>query len=77
VSRALGGSCVIPLGAFAEVQDARVRIRGFVAAPDGSRIARAQLQGARLDEPPELIGERLAQDLVADGAREILAALPG
>ena len=77
VSRALGGSCVIPLGAFAEVQERQVRMRGFVAAPDGSRIARAQRSGAGLDDPPEAFGERLAQDLIADGAREILAALPG
>jgi hydroxymethylbilane synthase len=77
VSRALGGSCVIPLGAFAEVQGARVNMRGFVAAPDGSRMARADLQGAGLDEAPEAFGERLAQALAADGAREILAALSG
>jgi hydroxymethylbilane synthase len=77
VSRALGGSCVIPLGAFAEVHGARVSMRGFVAAPDGSRMARADLQRAGLDDQPEAFGERLAQALAADGAREILAALPG
>ena len=41
VSRALGGSCVIPLGACAETDGVRLRMRGFVAAPDGSRMARA------------------------------------
>jgi hydroxymethylbilane synthase len=77
VSRALGGSCVIPLGAYAEVSGAQVHMRGFVAAPDGSRVARAALRGAGFDEAPEAFGERLAQALTADGAREILAALPG
>jgi hydroxymethylbilane synthase len=76
VSRALGGSCVIPLGAFAEMQGLQARMRGFVAAPDGTRIARAELRGGALDEPPEAFGERLAEALAADGAREILAALP-
>jgi len=48
-----------------------------VAAPDGSRVARAELRRTGLDGPPEAFGERLAQALTADGAREILAALPG
>jgi hydroxymethylbilane synthase len=77
VSRALAGSCVVPLGAFAEVRGAQVFMRGFVAAPDGSRIARAEQRRGDLDEQPEAFGERLAQDLTDRGAREILAALPG
>jgi hydroxymethylbilane synthase len=77
VSRALGGSCVIPLGAFAEVEGMQVRMRGFVAAPDGRRMARAELNGGALDDLPEAFGERLARHLTADGARDILAALPG
>jgi hydroxymethylbilane synthase len=77
VSRALGGSCVIPLGAFAEVQGGQARMRGFVAAPDGRRMARAELHGEAIEQAPEAVGERLAQQLTADGAREILAALPG
>jgi hydroxymethylbilane synthase len=77
VSRALAGSCVVPLGAFAEVRGAQVFMRGFVAAPDGSRIARAEQRRGDLDEQPEAFGARLAQDLADRGAREILAALPG
>jgi hydroxymethylbilane synthase len=77
VSRALGGSCVIPLGAFAEVQEGKARMRGFVATPDGHRMARAELLGEAIEQAPEAVGERLAHHLTADGAREILAALPG
>jgi hydroxymethylbilane synthase len=77
VSRALAGSCVVPLGAFAELRGGQVFMRGFVATPDGSRVARAEQQRGDLNEPPEAFGERLAQDLAARGAREILAALPG
>ncbi len=73
VSRALAGSCEVPLGAFAEVQDDRLWLRGFVASPDGSRFARAELRGAAAD--PEALGDRLAADLRAQGAAEILAAL--
>jgi hydroxymethylbilane synthase len=77
VSRALAGSCVVPLGAYAEVRGPDVLMRGFVAAPDGSRIARAELSHAGFAGTPEALGERLARDLTAAGAREILAALPG
>ena len=73
VSRALGGSCEVPLGAFAEVHDGTITLRGFVARPDGSRIARAKLSGPLHD--PESLGDRLAEMLCADGAKEILASL--
>jgi hydroxymethylbilane synthase len=77
VSRALAGSCVVPLGAYAEVRGSAVLMRAFVAAPDGSRVARAELSHPGFVGAPEALGERLAQDLAAAGAREILAALPG
>jgi hydroxymethylbilane synthase len=75
VSRALAGSCEVPLGAYAEMQDGRLRLRGFVAAPDGSRMAGAELRGDAAD--PEALGLALADTLRAQGAEEILAALGG
>jgi hydroxymethylbilane synthase len=74
VSRALAGSCEVPLGAFAELAAGRLRLRGFVAAPDGSRIARAEMEGDMTDA--QQLGETLAAMLRKDGADEILAALP-
>jgi hydroxymethylbilane synthase len=73
VSRALAGSCEVPLGAFAEAQGDQLRIRGFVASPDGTRIARAELTGAAAD--PEALGLALAEQLRASGAADILANL--
>ncbi|MFA6311358.1 MAG: hydroxymethylbilane synthase [Sterolibacterium sp.] len=74
VSRALAGSCEVPLGAYAVVQDdGQLRLRGFVATPDGRRFARAELIGAAA--APEALGLQLAADLRAQGAMEILAAL--
>jgi hydroxymethylbilane synthase len=73
VARALGGSCEVPLGAFAELHDGAMRLRGFVALPDGSRIARAEISGAVADA--EGLGLSLAVALRAQGATEILAAL--
>lgn len=73
VSRALGGSCEVPLGAYAVVQDGALWLRGFVALPDGTRILRAEQRGG-FDEA-EALGLTVAQALLDQGAREILAAL--
>lgn len=76
VSRALAGSCEVPLAAFAEMQaDNTLRLRGLVALPDGSRVAAAELSGSAAD--PEALGLRLVEQLRAAGADAILAELPG
>jgi hydroxymethylbilane synthase len=72
-SRALAGSCETPLGAFGEVRAGRVHLRGFVALPDGSRVVRGQSEGAASEA--EALGRALADDLLAQGAGEILAGL--
>jgi len=73
VSLALGGSCTIPLGAYAELSGARLRLRALVAAPDGTRMARADCSGAADD--PEALGAQAARVLREQGADEILAAI--
>ena len=73
VSRALAGSCSVPLGAYAECVEGRMRLRGFVAAPDGTRIIDAVQDGER--SSPEALGCQLAEQLIAQGARDILALL--
>ena len=73
VSRALSGSCQLPLGAYAVHDGAELLLRGLVAAPDGARIVRAEVRGS--SEAPEALGERLAAELLAAGAGAILAAL--
>ncbi len=75
VSRALAGSCDVPLGAYAEIRAGSVFLRGFVASPDGTRMAQAELSGSSAD--PEALGLQLAAELRRQGAAEILAALGG
>jgi len=71
VSRALGGSCTLPLAAFAiRVQGNQLRLRALVASADGRRVVRQQLEGAAAD--PEALGQRVAEDLRRQGAAEIL-----
>ncbi len=75
LSRALAGSCQVPLGGFAEVDNGKLRMRGFVASPDGKRITQSELVGDIGD--PEALGNKVANALRAQGADEILAALNG
>lgn len=70
-SRALAGSCTVPLGAYANSADAQtIHIQGFVAALDGSTVLKNQLVG-QLSQAEQL-GASLAQALIAQGAREVL-----
>lgn len=71
VSRALGGSCSLPLAAYAESSGGSLRLRALVAAPDGKRVVRAEAQG----EEPEALGERVAGMLRAAGADDILRSI--
>ena len=73
MSRALAGSCQVPLGGFAEVQGDKLRMRGFVASPDGSKMLRAEQVGSVA--AAEALGNAVAQALLKQGAAEILAAL--
>jgi len=75
MSRALAGSCTVPLGAYAERQGDEIHIKGFVASVDGREMLRETLVGSALD--PEALGQQLAQKLVARGADRLLAALAG
>jgi hydroxymethylbilane synthase len=69
VSRSLGGSCTLPLAAYAEV-DSKIRLRALVASADGKRVVRCDFEGDAAD--PQGLGERAAQDLRRQGAEEIL-----
>lgn len=73
VSRALSGSCQLPLGAYAQNEGDQLRLRGFVARRDGSQIVSEELTGSAAD--PEALGDELARRLRAQGATEILASL--
>lgn len=74
VSRVLGGSCQIPMAAFAEIIDeGQLLIRALVAEPDGSVVYRAQESGPL--EQAQAMGERVAKDLIRQGADEILQRL--
>ena len=69
-SRALAGSCDVPLAAYAEVIDGQLQLQGLVASADGQRSLRDQLGGSI--EQPEALGLALAERLLAAGAEAVL-----
>lgn len=73
MSRALGGSCHVPLGSYAIVDQGQLWLRGFVASLDGQTIVEGEIRGP-LDQD-ESLGTQLAAKLRADGATNILAQL--
>ena len=69
---AVGGACTTPLAAYARYEGVRLRLDAFVATPDGARALR---DGAGLDDgTPAELGQRVADQMLANGAAEIVAA---
>jgi hydroxymethylbilane synthase len=72
-SRALGGSCQVPLGGYAIIDNGQLWLRGFVATADGTEMAAGELRGNPTDD--EALGRQLAETLRAQGADAILQKL--
>lgn len=68
----LGGNCYVPIGARARLIGAELKLAGIVASPDGRRLCRSDVSGPA-DAAAEL-GQRLAEELLEQGAAELLAA---
>lgn len=66
----LGGGCQVPIAGFAEVSGEEIVLRGLVAAPDGATVFRGKMRGKIA--AAELLGISLAENLLAEGARDIL-----
>ncbi|SSW68159.1 hydroxymethylbilane synthase [Achromobacter agilis] len=73
VSRKLGGSCQVPLAAYAEIVADTLSLRALVASPDGARMVRTMRSGPVADALA--IGEAAAQELLDAGAQAILREL--
>ncbi len=69
----LGGGCQMPIGAYAELDGDRLQLTAVVASPDGRRTTCATTIGTR--GAPREVGETAANELLAMGAGEILAAV--
>jgi hydroxymethylbilane synthase len=65
---ALGGGCLVPIGAYCHRSGDELALRAVVASPDGRQMICAE--GRHADA--EVLGEQLAQQLLLQGAGAIL-----
>lgn len=66
----LEGGCQVPIGGYAILEGGLLKMRALVGSADGSEMIRAEMSGK--PEDAEKIGTALADELLANGAKEIL-----
>ena len=69
----LQGGCQVPIGGYAVLQQGQLYLRALVGDIDGSRIIRAE--GKSAVENAEVLGVKIAEQLLAQGADKILQAI--
>ncbi|MBY8036017.1 hydroxymethylbilane synthase [Vibrio fluvialis] len=69
----LEGGCQVPIGSYALLEGDNLWLRALVGEPDGSHIVCGEIRGPRQDA--ERLGVELANQLLANGARDILTKL--
>ena len=68
--RGLGGGCQVPIASLSHTENGQLFLQGVVLAPDGTGRITQQIAGP--PEDAELLGQRLANQLLDQGARELL-----
>ena len=69
--KTLEGGCQVPIGAHADLADGQVKLDGDVGSLDGRTSFRGELTRDSADA--EELGRQLAEDLIAQGAADLLA----
>jgi hydroxymethylbilane synthase len=75
MNRKLQGGCQVPIGAYAMLENDQLWLRGLVGAIDGQQIIRGEVSGPTAQA--EKLGESLAEQLLAQGADDILREVYG
>ena len=73
VNKRLQGGCQVPIASYAEFRDDGLWLRALVGTIDGSRIIRSECVDN--SSRAKTIGRKVAEDLLSQGAGEILEAL--
>lgn len=79
LNRRLEGGCEVPIACYAELSadGAELWLRGLVGKSDGSLLLRAEGRAPAAEAEAEALGVAVAEDLLSQGAGEILAAVYG
>lgn len=75
VSRALGGSCQVPLAAYAVVEGEELWLRAIVGNHHTGKAVRSEIRGDWKE--PEALAAKVVEDLLAQGADAILKEVLG
>jgi hydroxymethylbilane synthase len=67
----LGGGCQMPIGVHGEIANGEMSLVAVVLSLDGTRAVRAESRGSMTE--PHRLGRTAADDLLSQGADEILA----
>ncbi len=73
LNKGLEGGCQVPIASYAMLDGDTLHLQGLVGEPDGTRIIDGNVSGHRNDA--EQLGAQLAEELLAQGAKEILDKL--
>ncbi len=71
----LHGGCQVPIAGYATIDAGQICLQGLVGRPDGGLVLRSKMLGP-VNHPEEL-GKRVADDLLSQGAEQILAEVYG
>lgn len=70
----LEGGCQVPIAGYAQIEKGKIRMRGLVGDPDGSNVLRSETISAKVStSTAQVLGEKIAQDLLLQGAGTVLA----
>lgn len=64
------GGCQVPVGVYAETAGEQITAEAIIATTDGKRLLRQKIGGSAANATA--LGRTLAQNMLADGGREIL-----
>ena len=73
LAREMGGSCQLPLAAFATLADGQLTLQGLLAIPDGTSQLRAEASAPQACA--EALGRAVARQLYQQGAEALIAQL--
>jgi hydroxymethylbilane synthase len=71
--RRLEGGCQVPIAGYARLEAGQVRLTGLVADLEGARVVSGDVTG--ISQDAATIGIRLAEQLLAEGAGDLLKTL--
>ncbi|MDN4544310.1 hydroxymethylbilane synthase [Pseudomonas sp. C32] len=75
LNKHLNGGCQVPIACYAVLEGEQVWLRGLVGDPNGGKLLSAQARAPR--EAAEALGVQVAEDLLSQGAGDILKAVYG